>query len=390
VQQGLVVIGFAMMCGAGVRAAPFVPERDDQVLERIPARLNRTMLELSLLRRQLAQEPTNLSLATRLARRYIEIGRAEFDPRYFGYAQAALRPWLALRAPPAETLVLSAILKQQRHDFSGALIDLEAVLRQDPRNAQAWLSSAVILQVQGNHRQATAHCAALAYLPGFRFLGTVCLARSLGLSGQAEKAYRLMQQILDEEPDAPAADRLWALTILAETAERQGRRERADLHFREALSLGLRDSYLLAAFADYLLDQRQPERARQLLARETRVDGLLLRLTLAEQQLGLPTGARAASLKGRFAASRRRGDAVHLGEEARFALSILDEPQTALELALENWNVQREPRDARIVLEAALAAGDHTAAKPVLENLEASSLEDVRLAGLVARLRQLE
>jgi hypothetical protein len=81
---------------------------------------------------------------------------------------------------------------------------------------------------------------------------------------------------------------------------------------------------------------------------------------------------------------------VHLGEEARFALSILDEPQTALELALENWNVQREPRDARIVLEAALAAGDHTAAKPVLENLEASSLEDVRLAGLVARLRQLE
>ena len=378
------------MCCPNVGSAPFIPERDNQVLERIPARLNTAMLELRFLRRQLAQEPANLSLAIQLARRYIEIGRAEFDPRYFGYAQAALGPWLASPAPPPEVLVLGAILKQHRHDFDGALHDLKTVLQRDPDNAQAWLSSAMILQIQGEHRKAMAHCASLILLPGSQFTGTVCLGKSLSLSGHAEQALRLMQQLLVREPDAPAKERLWALTTLAEIAVRQGRLEQAERRFMEALSLDMRDSYLLAAFADFLLDEHQPGRVRQLLAGERQVDGLLLRLAIAEKQLGLPVAARAASLQDRFAAVRRRGEMIHLGEQARFALHILDKPRAALELALANWEVQREPRDARIVLEAALAAGEYGAAKPVLDSLERSALEDVGLAALASRLRQAQ
>jgi tetratricopeptide (TPR) repeat protein len=389
-RHALVAAACFLTCIMSAWPAPFVPERDDQVLERIPAKLNAALLELRMLRWQLAREPANLSVAMRLARRCIEIGRAEFDPRYFGYAQAALAPWLAMPAPPIDVLVLGAVLKQQQHDFDGALKDLEALLRRDPRNAQAWLSSASILQVQGEHRKAIAHCASLASLPGSGFTGAVCLGKGLGLSGQAEKAYRLVQRTLDDEPEARAKDRLWALTILAEIAVRKGWVERAERHFAEALSLGIRDSYLLSAFADFLLDRRQFERARRLLADETRVDGLLLRLALAEKQLGLPTDARAAILQARFAASRRRGDTFHLGEEARFALHLLEKPRAALELALANWEAQREPRDARIVLEAALAAGDHAAAKPVIESLERSSLEDGRLVALAGRLGRSE
>ncbi|MGH8495821.1 MAG: tetratricopeptide repeat protein [Gammaproteobacteria bacterium] len=384
----LVVIGAAMGFSASILSAPFVPERDDQVLERIPARLNGALLELRLLRWQLEREPANLNLATRLARRYIEIGRAEFDPRYFGYAQAALAPWLEMRAPPPDILVLRAILKQQRHDFDGALSDLESLLQQDPRNAQAWLSSATILQVQGENRQALARCASLASLPGSYFVGTVCLGKSLSLSGRADQAYRLLRELRAGEPDVPAPERLWMLTILAEIAVRQGRPERAERHFLDALSLGLRDSYLLAAFADFLLDEQQPERVRELLREEARVDGLLLRLAQAERQLGLPIQSRVKTLKGRYAASRRRGDTVHLGEQARFALHIRDDPRAALELALANWNEQREPRDARIVLEAALAADDSAAAQPVLRYLERTSLQDVGLAELASRLRE--
>lgn len=387
IRGGLAIIGLAIMCSARVGATPFIPDRDEQILERIPTRLNGTLLDLRALRVRLAQQPSNLSLATQLARGYIEVGRAELDPRYFGYAQGALKPWWDLSSPPPEVLVLRAILKQHGHDFTSALNDLEALLRQDPRNAQAWLTRAVVLQVQGDHRQALAHCAALIYLPRSYFLGMVCLGKSLSLSGHADKAYDLLHKLLVSEPDAPERERLWALTVFAETAARLGRSKQAELYFQQALSLGLRDSYLLMAFADFLLDEDHAARVTRLLKHETRVDGLLLRLAIAEKELGSANNEYVASLKGRFAASRLRGDKVHLGDEARFTLYLLDDPQTALKLALDNWKAQREPRDARIVLEAALAARDPAAAKPVLEMLDQSSLEDVRLAALAARLK---
>src|SRR5437588_11570286 len=39
---------------------------------------------------------------------------------------------------------------------------------------------------------------------------------------------------------------------------------------------------------------------------------------------------------------------VHIREEARFTLHLLNDPQTALKLAQENWQVQKESADLRI------------------------------------------
>jgi hypothetical protein len=92
-------------------------------------------------------------------------------------------------------------------------------------------------------------------------------------------------------------------------------------------------------------------------------------------------------LRDRFAAARLRGDVVHRREESRFALHLLSEPRTALVLARDNWAVQREPWDARILLEAAANLGDQRSAQPVLDFLADTKLEDVRLAALTAQLR---
>ncbi len=368
-------------------AAPYLPTHDDEVLERLPTAMHGALRELRPLREQLARDPGRLGLATELARRYVEIGRAEFDPRYFGYAEAALKPWWAMVPPPSEVLLFRAILRQQRHDFEGALEDLAALLKQEPRNAQAWLSRAVILQVRGEQDQAMRHCAVLLWLPSSRFLGSTCLAKSLSLSGQAEKGYQLLRSLLEASSNAPERERLWAWTALAEMAARLGKRQEAEQHYRSARALGLRDAYLLMSYTEFLLDQRQSEQVVELLADETRIDGLLLRLALAEKQLGLDPHEHVATLAARFAASRRRGDRVHLGEQARLALHLLNKPQAALRLARANWAVQREPRDARVVLEAALAARDPAAARPVLEMIERTALQDVQLSQLGERLK---
>ncbi len=82
-----------------------------------------------------------------------------------------------------------------------------------------------------------------------------------------------------------------------------------------------------------------------------------------------------------------RGDTVHQQEEARFAMQVKQDPKKALKLAQENWKVQLEPRDARIFLEAALAGKDAAAARPVLQWLEDSRIEDRYLISLGQQLK---
>ena len=381
----LTILAAAVAPAAGT-AAPFLPADDAQVLEHLPAPGDATKRELRRLRAELSQNPRNLDLAIRLARRYIQVSRAESDPRYNGYAQATLTPWWNLAEPPVEVLVLRATLRQNRHDFDGALADLSRVLSVEPRNAQAWLTRAVILQVQGKYAEALQSCSRLRLLAS-PIVTATCLSSTMSLNGHATESYKLLREALDRAPNANARLRLWALTVLAEITSGSGNHEAAEEHFRQALSLKLRDGYLLGAYADFLLDRGRAEEVRELLAGETRVDGLLLRLALAEQRLNAPELAEhVATLRARFAASRMRGDVVHRREEARFTLHLLNQPTKALRLAQANWRVQREPWDARLVLETALAAEAPSEATPVLDWLKESRLEDVRIHSLVRQL----
>ena len=95
-----------------------------------------------------------------------------------------------------------------------------------------------------------------------------------------------------------------------------------------------------------------------------------------------------AMLKERFDASALRGDKLHQQDEARFHLEMLGDAKGALRLAQENYRVQREPSDARMLLEAALAAKDYAAAQPALDWLRASGYEDPLYAKLAQQLRE--
>jgi hypothetical protein len=134
-----------------------------------------------------------------------------------------------------------------------------------------------------------------------------------------------------------------------------------------------------------LLDNGRPQEVVALLRDKTAADPLLLRYALALQaQRSKELPAQVEQLRDRFDASRLRGDRVHLREEARFTLHLLNAPQAALTLAQENWQVQKEPADVRILLEAVLAAGDAAAVDGVREWLKNSRLEDVELQRILA------
>jgi hypothetical protein len=59
-----------------------------------------------------------------------------------------------------------------------------------------------------------------------------------------------------------------------------------------------------------------------------------------------------------------------------------------LRLAQANWAVQREPADARVLLESALAAGAPDGAAPVIEWIRENHIEDATLQRLAQRTRK--
>ncbi len=369
-------------------AAPRVPADEREVLERLPLRpRDPAAAQLRELRAAAAAAPADPSAVVPLARRYFELAMAEGDPRYVGYAQAALAPWAGNDRASAVILILRALLRQYRHDFEGALADLALAAQRDPQNAEARAWRAAIFMVRADYAAAARECAALAALVD-ELQATGCRAYVEATTGKARSAYARLLGALHRAPDAGAGQRLWILTRLAEIAWRLGDAAAAERHFRDALAAGLTDNFLLAAYADFLLEQRRQREVIDLLQEHSRSDTLLLRLALAERDLGLPGAARRAqSLGERFAAAAARGERLHLAEEARYLLELRADAPAALAAAAENWDSQREPRDALILLEAARAARNPVAAAPVLEWLVRTGFEHPRMRSLAADLR---
>jgi Flp pilus assembly protein TadD len=287
--------------------------------------------------------------------------------------------------------VLRAILKQSQHEFTNALADLQLALTQDPRNGQAWLTRSTILTVLGDYAGARRVCVPLARLtPGL--VALTAAANVACLNGDAERGCALLRNALRDNPHAAKDEQVWALTILAEAQARLSYQRDAEDSFRKALELDPRDSYVRCSYADLLLDLGRARDAESLLKSSVLSDAVLLRIALAQAQQSPPPAdlpMHVSTLRARFEEGHLRGDFVHQREEARFFLSLADDPCAALKVASLNWEVQHEPADARILLESALAECDAPSAQPVLEFIGSTGIEDTRLALLVQQLKRL-
>ena len=369
-------------------AKPYIPSDTNQVLEQLPNNPDLSSTNYKSLRIQLSANPNNVNLAVKLARLYIERSRDEGDPRYLGYAQAALTPWWHLDKPPIEVIVLRATLLQSTHQFNQSLDDLNTVLKLDQNNGQAWITRATILQVQGQYAQALESCKHL-YKLAPPLITLTCVANVRNLSGNARYSYQALklgyEQAVDTSPDI----QVWVLTLLAEMAVRLNDTTSADKSFQLAMKIEKPDSYLLGVYCDFLLDQNRPQEVIKLLKDKTNIDALLLRYAEALKNVNSNQAKfQIQSLQQRFSAAMLRADTVHQREQSRFELRLMRNPQKALEIAKQNWLVQKEPADARVYLEAAVAANDKSAVATMVSWLRVSHLEDAALTKILAQYQK--
>jgi Tfp pilus assembly protein PilF len=352
------------------RSEPYVPAASE-VMGRVTPGLPR-------------QAATDLESATTQARELIVASRrAGGDPRLLGRAQAVLSPWWSQADLPAETKLVRATIRQSFHDFPAALVDLDAILLEHPDDAQALLTRATVLQVLSRLDEARASCTRLSGVS--LVVVTVCRAQVDGLSGHAAAARDALTAVL---PSARAEERGWALSVLGDLTLWAGDAAAAVARYQEALGVDPRDEYTRGALADLLLELHRPAEVVTLLADHTAVDAQVLRLAIAARDAHDDRAPRwLADVTERVEASRARQDVVHRREEARFTLELEHEPVRALELALANFAVQQEPADARVLLEAALAAKAPERAAAAKAWLERTGFEDPTLRALAAGVR---
>lgn len=366
-------------------ATPYRPADDTTVLVTVARRSASAQTEIRRVQSRLAENPGDLATAIELAQLAIRDGRANADPRRYGQAQAALAPWWTKRDAPVEVRLLRAIILQSLHDFPGATASLDAILSNDPANAQARLTRAFIRQTTGDITGAIDDCRKLPRSIGLT-ARAACDLRAQALSGAAREALARLTRAIAFDIDAEPQTRRWAVAICADMALMVGDSQLAGQHFRAATK-DESDIPALVAYADYLLDNGRPQEVLTLLADRGEADIVYLRLAIAGKKLGDPrTRLWTELLTERFDAARSGGVQLHLREEARFELEVKGNAARALQLALADWKAQKEPSDTRLVLETALAAHELKAADETLRFIAQTGLDDARLKPLLNRI----
>ena len=307
----------------------------------------------------LVQIPTNETERLHSAQSYFQQGRQHSDPRAIGTAQRLLQSWQNKDNVPNAVLLLRAQIAQYQHHFAIARTDLHELLKRQPQSSEAWLSLAFIERIEGNYSTAQQACDAVAKSNTVAAL--LCQASVFNLQGKMSQAYQLLESLKHQN----IATQQWQLTEMAVIKSRLGNLKKAQQHFQAALAIPQRDTYLLGAYADFLIANQQAQTALTLLKNETNDDGLLLRATLAAKKLNDPLAIQwQRVLQARFDTAVLRQENLHQREAAVFYLHIAEQPQKALALAQANWKIQKEPEDALILLQTAKALRQPQAAEP--------------------------
>lgn len=306
--------------------------------------------------------------------------RGQGDPRFLGYAERLLD------ALPDERMtdrlrVLKATWLQSLHRFDDARAELETVLNnpdaQRRNRIQALLTLANQEAVQGHYDKAAAACDRLmATYSGLIAQSAVALVQAR--TGHADTAYQSLQRALEGQPRTGPVARAWVEGTLGDLAAQLGL-PAAEQHWRKTLQLDPTDLYSRAAYVDWLIQRQRYSEALALTKGYEKVDPLAVARTIALTAAGLPE-ARAMTdrMNERFREARWRGNLLHKRDYARYLLDIAGDPEEALVWARKNWVTQREPLDTRLLLRAALAAGDQDTLQATRDWLAGHHQQDAR------------
>lgn len=373
-----------------LNAQTSIPADDSVVLEVLPRSLWGKRDILVSLQSRLKENPTDALLAFQVANFFVEAGDLGSDPRFYGFARAALKPWWNAEIVPPPILRLRAKLKEKEHRYDDAIEDLVLLTSTRSDDAQATMELVNLYRLKGDLRKANFWLDKLA-----QFATEIPVAISRmpldAMSGRAEKTLATLERLIPKiETDFPAA-MTWVRMTQAETSEILGHYDDAIKFYKDALQASPRNFSVKRAFSDLLIRQGSFDDALAMVEHDLADDGCLLMAAVAARGAGHldKAGVWADQLKQRFDETRQRGDQPHRRFVTRYYLDLADDPKLALSEALDNWEHQKEMIDARLVFRSAIAFRRRDAAQGVIGFLDECKCQDAASAKLRRELEKL-
>jgi len=345
-------------------------------------------------------QPQNLVPALAYARAVFTLGLKEGDLRWYGSAKAALTPWWTAADLPAEAYFLRGLVKQGFHDFPGGLQDIDRAIALEPGRAELWswrfalhllLADMAAAQKDINEigrlfgeEEAQVYRAVLQYRTGQPLPAVDMLSRAIRSANYQD----------DSSQD-------WLGFHLGEAHRVAGQPARALEVWGQRLKASPQSHLIRLSLADLLNQQGQYKQAKRVAlftagpgsgnaptSTATVTDALLMQAVLASRGLKDPDENRLASqLQARLASQALRQEAMIERPKLIYQIAYGRDAKAGLALSIDNWQLQKEPPDALLFVQAALALGQTRAAEPVVRWAEKTGYQEPPLTLLLAQLK---
>jgi len=385
------------LCSQSGLAQPYTPESPDTVVDTLPPAIVELAADIRRQQTSSATDTVDPNQILSQAMTAYQLAASSGDARAYGRTLSILKRWPDDTQPPAMYRILLAAVLQHNHAFAEALNQLQAITGAGPDagNSSAYMQALMITAqiglVTGDYARVAQSCDALRSAAR-RPLYVNCQAQLDGVTGNAREALDLVDDTLRNSTRLNALDYQELFTTAAIINHRLGDVAQAESYYQNALRLAPELGYLRVNFANLLLEQGRHNELIQWLSPEddaTLNPELSILLARGLQARGTADDLQRADnmvsrLARDFDLAFMRNEAIPYKEYAQYALHLARQPSAALQAARENWSVQKEPSDTRLLASAAAASDDRATLSEIEQWVNRIGTEDSRLQEILA------
>lgn len=343
-------------------------------------------------------QPRDLETSLAYARAVFTLGLNEGDLRWYGSAKAALTPWWSADDLPAEAYFLRGLVKQGFHEFEAGLQDINRAIALAPGRTELWswrFALHLLLADMDAARQVVEEMTRRFGAQEAQVYRAVLLYRT----GQPWPAVDLLSRAIRAENFQDASSQDWLSFHLGEAHRVAGQPEQALAVWSRRLKASPQSHLIRLSLAELLNQQGQYRQAKNTATANTAsgattaasspmTDALLMQALLASRGLKDADETRWASqLEARFQSQAQRQESLIERPKLIYQIAYGRDLKAGLALSMANWQLQKEPPDALLFVQAALALGQARAAEPVVLWAEKTGYTDPQLTPLLARLQ---
>lgn len=337
---------------APLNAAPHTPQSNDEIIAHWAAPKNDALQSIKTASRLQPNDPATI---VALANTYLAQASQPGQSRFYGLAQAALKPLIEKNTSDKNVWLAWAQVQQHQHNFIVAQDAIAKVLQADPANITANLLAARIYVIQDKALAARNAC--------LKLLGSADLLTVTACSLEAnsylhpddlKNTYQQLSDLIQREGLPNDERATWLIQLLADLAMRNKDPATAATWLAQRLTNA--SVNYLAQWADVQLALNNSQAVLDHLTEIVNAapemdDSLLLRLALAEKKIGKQTQWQ-AQLTERVNLREQRQDSLHASELALYYLDIAPNAQKALYWAKTNFANTREYNDKNLLARA--------------------------------------